>query len=88
MRFFGMPSVILLTQVQNNSFHLLTNISLSICYTVYMARERERDCIGQNILQSRQIHLSIWTNTFINLDKYILQFGQMHFVIWTNIIEK
>ena len=58
-------------------------------YMLYcLLGERDRDCIGQNILQSRQIHLSIWTNTFINLDKYILQFGQMHFVIWTNIIEK
>ena len=37
-----------------------------------------------NIYKIGQIHLSIWTNTFINLDKYIYQFGQIHLAIWTN----
>ena len=30
--------------------------------------------------------MSIWTNTFVNLDKYIFQLGQMHLAIWTNTI--
>ena len=82
MRFFGMPSVILLTQVQNNSFHLLTNISLSICYTVYLAREIALDKTFQNIpKQSRQIHFAIWTNTFCNLDKCNWKIRQMHLII-------
>ena len=29
------------------------------------------------ILQLGQIHLSIWTNTVCNLDKYIVQFGEI-----------
>ena len=31
------------------------------------------------IWQCGQIHLTIWTNTFNNLDKYIWQFGKIHF---------
>ena len=38
------------------------------------------------MLQLGQIHFTIWTNTFYNLDKCILQFGQIHFTIWTNTI--
>ena len=45
------------------------------------------------ILQLGQIYLSIWKNTFPNLDKYIfqldkciLQLGQIHFAIWINIL--
>ena len=30
-------------------------------------------------MQFGQIHFSIWTNTFFNLDKYISQFGEIHF---------
>ena len=29
-----------------------------------------------------KIHLSVWTNTFYSLNKYILQFEQIHFIIW------
>ena len=36
------------------------------------------------ILQFGKIHLSIWTNTFVNLDKYILQSEQIYFD-WTLI---
>ena len=28
--------------------------------------------------------MEVWTNTFVNLDKYILQFGQIHLAIWKN----
>ena len=40
--------------------------------------------LDKYILQFRQIHFIIWTNTFGNLDKYILQLGKIHSVIWTN----
>ena len=40
---------------------------------------------GHYILQFGQIHLAIWTNTFLNLDKYIFKFGQIYFAISTSI---
>ena len=33
------------------------------------------------LLQFGQIHFTIWTNTFYNLDKYFLQFGQINFTM-------
>ena len=40
---------------------------------------------GHYILQFGQIHLAIWTNTFLNLDKYIFKFRQIYFAISTSI---
>ena len=45
--------------------------------TACFSAEFYSTAVDKCILQLGQIHLSIWTNTVCNLDKYIVQFGEI-----------
>ena len=49
----------------------------------HLAEFRSKNQFLFNILQFRQIHLTL-ANTFWDLRKSFLQFKEMHFAAWTN----
>ena len=60
--------------------------SFSSSVAVSSSHQRSSAIIGGQSGQSgHSLHLSIWTNIFCNLYRYILRFGQIHSKILTNI---
>ena len=61
--------------------------NISYIYDIwYICVDKYSLCINKYILQFKQIHFALWTNTFCTWNKYILRFEQMPFVLETNTL--